>query len=160
MWRWHQVRELLSLDAFCSPHLCFLLLLLSLCPVLPPHSQLVLSCTSRKLPRVCSLHGARRGQQVSLCLSQGSHHTTLSIPQQSPGAAGWVPALNPCWDCAGITAGLGMLQGSWGRGWAPCLPSVLHTEHTAHTQGQPSPCSQPGEQGMGMEQGQGIVWAP
>lgn len=105
--------------------------LLSLCPVLPPHSQLVLSCMSRRLPRICSLRGARRGQQVSLCLSQGCHHAMLSIPQQSPGAAGWVPALTPAAEAVqGSLPGWNDPGGEDGPHVYPQC-SILSTLHTA-----------------------------
>lgn len=87
------------------------------------------SCTSSKLPRICSLRGARRGQQISLCLSQGSQHTMLSIPQQSARAAGWlrgaeaVQGSQPGWECSRDAGG------EFGPHVYPqcSVPSTLHT---------------------------------
>lgn len=112
----------------------------SLRPVLPPHSQLVLSCMSTKLPRICSLRGVRRGQQVPLCLSQGSHHA------EQPSEESWSCRLGPCPRSTvlmprGDRCRAGNAPGiPTGRGQAPCLPSVLVPKHAAHTQGQPSLC--------------------
>lgn len=131
--------------------------LLSLCPVLPPHSQLVLSCMSRRLPRICSLRGARRGQQVSLCLSQGCHHAMLSIPQQSPRAAGWVPALPPAAEAVqGSLLGCNDPGGEDGPHVYPqcSIPSTLHTAR-ASPPSVHSPGSRECQCWIGMEQGRG-----
>lgn len=77
------------------------------------------------------LRGARRGQQVSLCLSQGCHHAMLSIPQQSPGAAGWVPALTPAAEAVqGSLLGWNDPVGEVGPHVYPQC-SILSTLHTA-----------------------------
>lgn len=104
----------------------------SLCPVLPPHSQLVLSCTSRKLPRICSLRGVRRGQQVPLCLSQGSHHAEHPSEKCSSCRLGPCPrsmVLMPCRDHCRAGNAPGIPVGEDGpRVYPQCFfPSTLHT---------------------------------
>lgn len=101
----------------------------SLCPDLPPHSQLVLSCTSRKLPRICSLCGVRRGQQVSLSLPVSglpAHRASLStVLELQAGSLPWLPG----WECSRDPR----------ERTGPVF--TLSASCCTHTQGQPSLCS-------------------
>lgn len=154
-WRWHQVREFLSLGVFCSPLLCFLLLPVVLSQPCCPCHTLPVPCSPSPLstgavPRICCLCGVRRGQQVSLCLSQGSHQA--EHPSADPGAAGSVPGAEESllgWECS---------RDPWGEDGPHVYPQCL-VPSTLHTQGQPSLCSQHRECHCwsGKEQGKGLV---
>lgn len=109
--------------------LCLLLLLTVLSQPCCPCHTLPMPCSPSPLstgavPRICCLHGVRRGQQVLLCLSQGSHQA--EHPSANPGAAGSVPGAEESllgWECS---------RDPWGedapRVYPQCLvPSTLHT---------------------------------
>lgn len=130
MWRWHQVRELLSLDTFSSPHLCFPLLLAVLPQPCCPCHTLPVPCSPSPLSTGAVLPVQEASQDL---LSPWSQERTASLSLPVSGLPAHRASLSTILE---LQAGpcprsldlwwAGNAPGVPGRGQELCLPSVLH----------------------------------